>query len=336
MTDRTPLGISVVIPTFERRASLERLLQALTRQTLPVSEFEVIVAMDGSEDGSREMLERCAVPYPLQWTWHQNRGRAATCNAGLALASGRLALFLDDDMEPSPRCLEAHRSAHGAEHRLGVVGSAPVRFDSSSDAVVQYVGRKFNRHLAKLARPGYRFNLRDFYSGNFSVERQLLAGIGGFDEEFRIYGNEDLELSLRLMRGGVRLIFSADALAHQYYTKNFAGLAGDSIAKGRTAVQLARKHPETLPHLKLGTVAQTSRARRVACGTLLGLTRVWPGLSRVLVAAMGVLSRWPRLPLDRCYELTLDYFYWLGVRAESRDTGPLPMQEAPSGGGNVA
>ena len=294
MTEASAPAISVVIPTLQRRASLERLLRALTEQTLPVASYEVIVAMDGSDDGSREMLEGYTAPYRLRWTWHATRGRAATCNAGLAQALGRLVLFLDDDMEPSPRCLEAHRSAHGDDPRLGVVGAAPVVHDASSDAVVQYIGRKFERHLAKLARPGHEFALRDFYSGNFSVGRELLLGVGGFDEEFRLYGNEDLELSLRLGRAGVRLIFSAEALAHQHYAKDLAGLARDNFAKGRTALQLARKHPETLPHLKLGDPDTGSALKRTARDTLLVLTRLWPGLPPALIRVHGPSGRLAR------------------------------------------
>ena len=328
MTASTAPAISVIVPTLQRRASLERLLRALALQTLPTASYEVIVVMDGSDDGSREMLEGFAAPYGLRWSWHRNRGRAATCNAGLAQAVGRLVLFLDDDMEPAPGCLQAHRSAHGDQSRIGVVGAAPVVYDGASDAVVQYIGRKFGRHLAKLATPGYEFNLRDFYSGNFSVDRELLLGIGGFDEQFRLYGNEDLELSVRLRRAGVRLIFSAEGLARQHYTKDLAGLARDNVAKGRTAVQLVRKHPETRSHLTLGDSAAGSRLKRLASRTLLGLTRLWPGLPRLVIGAMARLGRARHLSLDRGYELVLDYCYRLGVR-EEEERPQVPAGGAP-------
>src|SRR6187455_3008025 len=77
---------SVIVPTWQRRASVARLLEALTRQTLEPGAFEVIVVVDGSTDGTVELL--AAGWRPLQLLVHRqdNSGRAAACNAGLALA----------------------------------------------------------------------------------------------------------------------------------------------------------------------------------------------------------------------------------------------------------
>src|SRR5438105_2644078 len=55
MTDR--LGLSVVVPTFDGCEHVLRLLRALEEQTLPRDEFEVVVVVDGSEDGTKEALE---------------------------------------------------------------------------------------------------------------------------------------------------------------------------------------------------------------------------------------------------------------------------------------
>ena len=43
-------AISVVIPTYQRAPLLERSLESLTKQTLPRSQFEVVVVDDGSSD----------------------------------------------------------------------------------------------------------------------------------------------------------------------------------------------------------------------------------------------------------------------------------------------
>ena len=92
--------MSVVIPTYQRRASVERALRALARQTLPVDEYEVILSIDGSDDGTREMATQLAAPYRLHVLWQPNRGRSAACNAGIGAASGWLLVLIDDDMEP--------------------------------------------------------------------------------------------------------------------------------------------------------------------------------------------------------------------------------------------
>ena len=56
---------------------MERLLRAISAQTLSAAEFEVIVSIDGSDDGACEIVNEAAVPYRLQAIWHLRQGRAA-------------------------------------------------------------------------------------------------------------------------------------------------------------------------------------------------------------------------------------------------------------------
>lgn len=305
--------MSVVIPTHERRVSVERELHALATQSVGGSEFEVIVSIDGSEDGTREMVESFDAPFSLTPLWHPRRGRAAACNSGAAWARGELLLFLDDDMEPEPQCLAAHLEAHSEDARRGVVGAVPIALDASTPPVVQYVGRKFNSHLEKLARPGSEIGIRGFYSGNFSIRRDLFLELGGYDEDFRSYGNEDGDLATRLAGAGVTLVFSSKARAKQNYEKDFAGLAWDNIAKGTTAVLSVRKNPDTLGQVRLGTYARASLKWRLARGGLLAWSRVFPGTPARVVRLVERLERWRPTRLHAYYELALDYFFWFGA-----------------------
>ncbi len=203
-------AVSVVIPTFARRAAVERLLRALLAQTLDPDGFEVIVSIDGSEDGTRALVAGFRAPFALRGIWHPRQGRAAACNAGIRAACGELLVLLDDDMEPAPELLRAHQHAHCGAVPRAVLEPVPVSWDAASPMAVRYIGSKFDGHLAKLARPGDQLVLRDFYTGNFSIRRETMLQVGLFDEAFRLYGNEDLELSVRLVRAGVELRFCPD------------------------------------------------------------------------------------------------------------------------------
>src|SRR5712692_238288 len=133
--------------------------------------------------------------------------------------------------------------------------------------------------------------LRDFYTGNFSIRREVLLRVGPFDEDFKVYGNEDLELFVRLTNAGIRLIYSAEALAYQHYEKDFAGLAKDKIAQGRTAVLLARKHSDTFVYLKLSTYRQSSLKWRVLRAMLLRSAQVWSQTPRLIMAFIDAVAR---------------------------------------------
>jgi GT2 family glycosyltransferase len=320
--------VSVVIPTFRRKDALMRALRSLAAQSIEPDAYEVVVVVDGSDDGTLEAAESSAQPYVLRVLWQGNRGRAAACNTGVAAAQGDVVVLLDDDMEASPRLLEAHLRAHEAGPRLAVIGAAPITVSATAPAPTAYIARKFNRHLEHLARAGGPLALRDFYSGNFSIRREVFASVHGFDERFRIYGNEDLELSLRLAAAGVSIVYAPEAIAHQSYDKSFAALARDNVAKGRTAVLLARLHPEARGQLKIATFGHEPLRRRLVVNVLLALTRVVPWVRGLLVGLVGFLGE-HRVPgAQFLYPLALDYLYLCGARDAER--------EAPSEGAAAA
>ncbi len=314
-----PARISVVIPTYQRCASVRRTLEALARQTMATTEYEVVVPIDGSDDGTREMIEAFPAPYRLSAIWQPNEGRAAARNAGIRIATGDLVVFLDDDMEPVPGFLLAHRDSHPAGSRRAVVGPVPIPDDASSPPVVQYRRRGMNALLARLAQPGYQLGFQDVYTGNLSLSRDLLRDVGGFDETFKLYGYEDYELALRLVKAGVELAFSPLAVAHQRYDKDFRALARDCVARGHTAVLFARKHPDVAATMKLATYDEGPRTWRVARSLALGVNRWVPRLSEWLIGAVRWLERRRPRRLHDHYTLALDYFFWVGAKSALRE-----------------
>ena len=119
------MRFSVVIPTYQRRDTVVRNVQALERQTQ--RDFEVIVVVDGSTDGTAEALGRLDLSFALTVHEQPNRGQASARNAGAAVAQGELLLFLDDDMEADPALLAEHDRSRreGVEFVLGHVPLHP-------------------------------------------------------------------------------------------------------------------------------------------------------------------------------------------------------------------
>ena len=94
--------LSVLIATRNRRDLLRRCLDSLAEQTADPARFEVIVADDGSGDGSAAMTEELETPFRLRLLRLGGGGQAAAQNAALELAEGAACLFLDDDVVASP------------------------------------------------------------------------------------------------------------------------------------------------------------------------------------------------------------------------------------------
>lgn len=314
-------AISVIVPTYQRCAAVRRLLQAFCRQTHESGHFEVVISIDGSDDGTREMVQNFQAPYPLRHTSMPNRGRAAACNAGIEMARGSLLVFLDDDMQPAPGFLAAHREAHNRQAWIGVLGAVPVvspRLESSS--VVQYTKHKFNQHLQSLAQSDLEIDISDFYSGNFSLRREIFSRVGLFDEAFKIYGNEDLELFWRLKEANVELTYCPQALAYQEYDKDPAQWARDNIAEGHTSVLLACKHPQAFARLILATYNEGLWIRRAIRTLILTCARHFPASVEWLIALVHWLDRRPMARIDKVYYAIEDTFYWLGVQSTVQET----------------
>ena len=135
--------VSVVIPTRQRREPLRRALRALATQTAPAETYEVVIAVDGSTDGTEEMLAGLDAPFALRTVEGPRRGRAAACNAAIAAASGEVLIVLDDDMEPVPELIERHRRHHPGINR-----------DPQRPGQLDHGGLLHQHHRGLLAGPG--------------------------------------------------------------------------------------------------------------------------------------------------------------------------------------
>ena len=155
-------------------------------------------------------------------------------------------------MQAVPELVDRHRSHHPPGSRRCVLGAVPVELGPDSPRAARYVKEKFDLHLARLGEdPEHLERPRSFYTGNASLRTEVMREVGGFDESFDIYGNEDVDLALRLRAIGVELAYDPAALAHQEYGKGLTGLLLDTLAKGTTTVLLARAHPEVFGDLRL-------------------------------------------------------------------------------------
>ncbi len=89
--------VSVIIPTYNRRAFIEFALESLFRQTYPKERMEIIVIDDGSTDNTHEILKEYAGK--IIYIYQKNKGVASARNKGISMAKGEIITFLDADDE---------------------------------------------------------------------------------------------------------------------------------------------------------------------------------------------------------------------------------------------
>lgn len=281
------IEISVVLCSYNRIDSLEKVLLSLTDQTLPPDQFEVVVVDDGSTDGTSERVKALDVPYKLVLCTQANAGLATARNTGIMAAQGWVVLFIDDDVLADRRLLAEHLRSH-FKHKMCVVNG-------------------WVNHVQTPERPRKRrFTMADistsfFWTSNVSVKREHLLAVGLFDEQFKEYGWEDQELGLRLMALGLKARNNYKAIG--YHVKrppqatDVHGMIRQAEAKARTAMLYVKKHRRLRSRFSTGIHPPRLAVYRMStvggllekfCRAQLGLDREEPAEKKPLNA----LQRW--------------------------------------------
>ena len=213
------MRFSVVVPTYNRCALLERVVDAILRQSLPPERFELLVVDDGSTDGTAELgarlQERAA---NVRFLRSDHRGVAAARNLGIRAAAGDAVAFTDDDCLVPPDWLE--RLADGYARYPEVVGVGG-RITAPDDVLRRSAVARLE---ARVARQVYGAGDAEAVGGfdcpaggtnNMSYRHEALLGVGGFDEGFPpfVWG-EDADLKRRLAERGGRLLYIPLAVIH--------------------------------------------------------------------------------------------------------------------------
>ena len=202
----SPPGLTIVIPTYGREEVLLDTLKHLFALSPPSPEIIVVDQTDNHSSQVSCALEAWQALGWVRWLRLKAASIPGAMNRGLLEASYPYVLFLDDDIVPHSGLVEAHARA------LEETGAALV-----AGRIVQpwQVDQDFSRddgfHFATV-RPAW---IQDFMGGNFSVRRNIMLRLGGFDERFvRVAYNFEAEFAHRLRRAGFRIYYEPTASIH--------------------------------------------------------------------------------------------------------------------------
>lgn len=182
-----PPRVSVVVPTVDRVALLERTLRGIAAQD--GVDYEAIIVHDG-DPGIVNLLAQWQDKLPLRPIQIPERGAVQKRNAGWRAATAPIIAFTDDDCEPAPGWLKAAVAAFDANPKLALVQG---RVDSHpEDTDVEGVFKRVvtvNRHYL-----GYP-------NANLVYTKRALERVNGFDEAYWGAG-EDADLAHRVIEDG--------------------------------------------------------------------------------------------------------------------------------------
>ncbi|MCW3018561.1 MAG: multidrug transporter permease [Solirubrobacterales bacterium] len=230
--------VSVIIPAHNAAPFIEETLASVRAQTY--SDWEVVVADDGSSDATWELLQD-AGPGVRSFRRESAGGPAVARNLALSNATGEFAMFLDADDLLLPRYLESQLACYEAAAQNRVLGEVGL---VACDARI-LIGEQYApyTHLERMPDRHAPITLdrvlrKNPIYGACLVPTQVGEAVEWFDPE--LFGTEDFGLWIKILEAGYRAVLNPEVLAVYRRT---AGTVSSNIASqgvnNRRAYELA-------------------------------------------------------------------------------------------------
>ncbi|MBT4880101.1 MAG: glycosyltransferase family 2 protein [Alphaproteobacteria bacterium] len=230
-TNRKKTGpkVSVIVTTYNWPKALDCVLHALQNQDY--DNYEVIVADDGSKPETKSLIDRYkALPhFNLKHYWQEDVGfRVSKArNGAFNTSTGDYIIFTDGDCIPLPNFIRKHveysEAGYFTTGRRSYIRKPMTQRIFKNGFHIETWGRSVwfllslcaqaNRPFqflpllqSRSSRSAYQDKWERAQTCNLGVSRKDFISVGGFDERYEGYGQEDSDFVIRLLRSGIKRI----------------------------------------------------------------------------------------------------------------------------------
>ena len=328
-------SVSVVIPTYNRVASLRRTLDSLGRQTYPVDGFEVIVVDDGSTDGTPAIAGE-EFGFSLRYVHQSGQGATVARNAGARLSQGQMLVFVDDDIDLHREALAALVQALDTHQETIVLGDLLAVASPGTGPLPQAIGGPREHAQACDDQATSIVPFARCMTGLLAVRREDFFDLGMFQDPTDGRGWpswDDVDFGYRAQVKGYELRRCPGARAyHCDHVLNDLDTCTQRWRRAaRSGVLLFHKHPELqfqLPMFQDKTpVGMRHDSLTLIINKVFHLVTAWPPLQWAMRRSAHLVERVaPSSTLLRLlYRWTISSYIYRGYREGLRLYGPVPV-----------
>lgn len=255
-----PCFVSVVIATLDRPERVAACVKSLLACNYP--RFEIIVVDNAPElaDTARIVADRFGSSPEVSYVAEPRRGVSAARNRGAWISRGDVITFVDDDVVVDPGYLTA--IVRGLEQwpRTDCVTGliVPAELETAAQLRMEQYGgfnkgyelRVFDLTEHRVDDLLYPYRVGMYGSGaSLAIRAPAFQSLGGFDEALgagtQTYGAEDLDILLRVLLSGLRLVYQPDAVVWHYHRRFDDDVARQIYRYGVALAAVFTKHALT-------------------------------------------------------------------------------------------
>jgi glycosyltransferase involved in cell wall biosynthesis len=207
-------------------------------EDIQTSDFEVIVVDDGSSDNTKDYIKGINENYELRYVYLErceNSCRSRARNYGIKMAEGQIIIFIDADIIVKKDYLKEVERCYSMDKNIMLVGLRVMLPQNVPFEMVQNgsVFEKYSFDCERYELHEFRCDILNELSYNASaIQAPFLYGqscnliapkswldeVNGFDEDFKAWGLEDIELCYRLWKIGLKFIINSKLdVLHQFH-----------------------------------------------------------------------------------------------------------------------
>jgi len=230
--------ISVIVPVYNGEDVIADCLKALLNQKYPKNKYETIAVDDGSTDDTAKIVSEFK---KVKLIRQKHAGPATARNFGVKKSKGEIVLFIDADCIPPRDWIKNMVEPFKSKRIVGVGGS--YRTLNKNSLIARFAGYEIEERHRVLGKKRFV----DFV-GTFSAayRKNVFTRFGGFDTSFTTSSGEDPELSFRINKAGLKMIFQPKAFVYHRHPDTIQKFLRQKYWRGFWRVFTYKKHSDKM------------------------------------------------------------------------------------------
>ncbi|HYF52590.1 MAG TPA: glycosyltransferase [Planctomycetota bacterium] len=234
--------VSIIVPTHNRAVLLTEVITLLMKQSVPASEYEIVICDSASSDATPETIGKLSAQFPnVRGVRLDKPGASIARNGGLDAASGQLIVLVDDDIYVQGDFVEVLLKGAAANPGCVLLGFIEAPWADSTDPFLRFLWQTQDVNRYDFADAN-NVSAEHFYTACVAMPREVL-GTHRFDENFTGAALEDTEFGIRLLTGQ-RMVYLPDwRVRHEFYP-DYEGYRRRKFKLGKALGYFVHKDPK--------------------------------------------------------------------------------------------